>query len=172
MVRWNQRSAWVVEPTKYNVVQSQLVVFWNQRICRAYKTCYLFSGYQFQHLNAPIDRRRCHVISLGPYLTNIFAGFFESKLFCTSDKLPMYYRYVDDTFVIFHDEKQCDLFLSKLNSLYPALWFTHKKECNHALSFLDVLVEKTNSKFLTTVYRKPTFTCQYLRSNSLIDLID
>ena len=78
----------------------------------------------------------------------------------------MYYRYVDDTFVIFHDEKHCDSFLSKLNSLHPALQFTHEKECNLTLPFLDVLVGKTESEFFTAVYRKPTFTGQYLRWNS------
>ena len=103
---------------------------------------------------------------LGPCLANIFVGFYESKLFQTTDKPPMYYRYVDDTFVIFHDEKHCDSFLSKLNSLHPALQFTHEKECNLTLPFLDVLVGKTESEFFTAVYRKPTFTGQYLRWNS------
>ena len=78
----------------------------------------------------------------------------------------MYHRYVDDTFVIFHDEKHCDSFLSKLNSIHPALQFTHEKECNLTFPFLDVLVGKTESEFFTAVYRKPTFTGQYLRWNS------
>ena len=103
---------------------------------------------------------------LGPCLANIFVGFYESKLFQTTDKPPMYYRNVDDTFVIFHDEKHSDSFLSKLNSLHPALQFTHEKECNLTLPFLDVLVGKTESEFFTAVYRKPTFTGQYLRWNS------
>ena len=56
--------------------------------------------------------------------------------------------------------------LSKLNSFHPALQFTHEKECNLTLPFLDVLVGKTESEFFTAVYRKPTFTGQYLRWNS------
>ena len=35
-----------------------------------------------------------------------------------------------------------------------------------ALPFLDVLVEKSPSKFITSIYRKPTFTGLYLRWNS------
>ena len=35
-----------------------------------------------------------------------------------------------------------------------------------ALSFLDVLVEKSPLKFITFMYRKPAFTGQYLHWNS------
>ena len=37
-----------------------------------------------------------------------------------------------------------------------------KHEQSNKLSFLDVLVEKMSSDFLTTVYQKPTFTGQYI----------
>jgi len=33
---------------------------------------------------------------------------------------------------------------------------------------VDVLVEKTENRFLTSVYRKPTFTGQYNRWDSLV----
>ena len=78
----------------------------------------------------------------------------------------MYYRYMDDTFVVFSNEDECDLFLESLNSLYPSLCFTFEKESNLALPFLDVLGEKSPSKFITSIYRKPTFTGQYLCWNS------
>ena len=103
---------------------------------------------------------------LGPALANIFVGYFESKLFQTTSKPEMYYRYMDDTFVVFSDEDECDLSLDSLNMLHPSLRFTIKKESNLALPFLDVLVEKSPSKFITSIYRKPTFIGQYLRWNS------
>ena len=103
---------------------------------------------------------------LGPALANIFVGYFESKLFQTTSKPEMYYRYMDDTFVVFSDEDECDLSLDSLNSLHPSLRFTIKKESNLALPFLDVLVEKSPFKFITSIYRKPTFIGQYLRWNS------
>ena len=103
---------------------------------------------------------------LGPALANIFVGFHESRLFDNTVKPGVYFRYVDDTFVIFSSELDCDCFHGKLNLLHPALNFTVEKEQNNSLSFLDVLVEKEGTGFLTSVYRKPTFTGQYIRWNS------
>ena len=103
---------------------------------------------------------------LGPALANIFVGYHEAKLFGNEDKPLMYHRYVDDTFLIFRDETQSNSFLDKLNSLHPSLLFSQEKECNQSFPFLDVLVEKNASHFLTSVYRKPTFTGRYIRWNS------
>ena len=44
--------------------------------------------------------------------------------------------------------------------------FWEEKKSNLALPFLYVLVEKSSSKFITSIYRKPIFTGQYLRWNS------
>ena len=103
---------------------------------------------------------------MGSPLANIFVGYYESKLFQTTSKPEMYYRYMDDTFVVFSNEDECNLFLDSLNSLHPSLGFTFEKESNLALPFLDVLVEKFPSKFFTSIDRKPTLTGQYLRWNS------
>ena len=67
---------------------------------------------------------------------------------------------MDDTFAIFGPEEECTSFLDALNSMHLALKFTFKKEENDQLSFLDVLVEKSNEGFLTSVFRKPTFPGQ------------
>ena len=55
------------------------------------------------------------------------------------------------------------MFLNQLNLLHPSLTFTHEKEVEVKLPFLDVLVEKSNTEFLTLVYRNPTVTGQYVR---------
>ena len=73
---------------------------------------------------------------------------------------------MDETFVVFSNEDECALFLDSLNSLHSFLRFTFKKESNLALAFLDVLVEKSPSKFITSIYRKPIFTGHCLRWNS------
>ena len=70
----------------------------------------------------------------------------------------MYFRYVDDTFCAFGSETEADEFFSHLNNMHPALRFTLEKENNSTLPFLDALVCKETPAFLTTVYRKPTFT--------------
>ena len=105
-------------------------------------------------------------LPLGPALANIFVGYQEAKLFNIAKRPSVYFRYVDDTFAVFNNEEDCNNFFIQLNSLHPSLRFTFEKESNHSLPFLDVLVERHDSEFLTSVYRKPTFTGQYLRWNS------
>ena len=63
-------------------------------------------------------------------------------------------------------QDECNEFFSHLNSLHPSLRFTFEKECNRTLPFLDVLVEKNDHEFVTSIYRKPTFTGQYIHWNS------
>ena len=69
---------------------------------------------------------------------------------------------------MFEDEFNCNRFLKQLNSLHQSLIFTHEKEVNGKLPFLDVLVKKSNTKFLTFVYRKPSFSGQYNRWDSFV----
>ena len=103
---------------------------------------------------------------LGPALANIFVGYHENKLFQTINEPFFYTRYVDDTFSIFRTEADADQFFLALNSLHPALKFTMEKEADQALSFLDVKVDKSEKQFLTSIYRKPTFTGRYMRWDS------
>jgi predicted GIY-YIG superfamily endonuclease len=109
---------------------------------------------------------------LGPTLANIFVGFHEERLFTSCTRPPTYFRYVDDTFVILNDSADQLTFLNRLNALHPALEFTTEHEENGSLPFLDVLVAKdlNNMKFITSVYRKPTFTGSYVRFESFCHL--
>ena len=100
---------------------------------------------------------------LGPALVNIFVRFYEEKLFSQISKPSTYFRYVDDTFAIFRNEEESENFFNQLNCPHPSLKFTFEKEKNSCLLFLDVNVERTVTGFETNVYRKPTFTGQYLR---------
>ena len=102
---------------------------------------------------------------LVPALANIFVGYQEAKLFLNIKK-PLIYYYIDDTFVVFENEDDCKKFLSLLNSLHSSLCFRFKKELNSSLLFLNILVEKHKTGFITSVYRKPTFTSQYMHWNS------
>ena len=103
---------------------------------------------------------------LGPALANIFVGHYESKLFNKISKPTVYCRYVDDTFSLFHKETEFQKFLNCLNLFHPSLKFTNEIETNNSLPFLDVLVTKSDNKFITSVYRKPTFIGQYIYWNS------
>ena len=100
---------------------------------------------------------------LCPALANIFVGLHESRLFDNTVKLGVYFRFLDDTFAIFGSELGCDHFQEKLKLLHPALKVTVEKEQSNSLNFLDVLVEKEGTGFLTSIYRKQTLTRQYIR---------
>ena len=101
-------------------------------------------------------------LPLGPALANIFVGYYESKVFSCVQKPTIYFRHVDDTFAIFKQEGDVDDFLVTLNRLPPALKFTFEKEHDGKLPFLDILVERTELGFETSVYRKHTFSGQYI----------
>ena len=98
---------------------------------------------------------------LGPVLANIFVGYCESL--ADQSLWPEFYvRFVDDLFTYFDSVQQCDAFLNRLNNLHPYLKFTVEHEQNNTLSFVDVRVEKSNDEIVTSIYRKPTFTGQYI----------
>ena len=78
----------------------------------------------------------------------------------------MYYRYVDDTFCLSKNENEADSFLIHSSSMHPSLKFTMEKKSNHQLGFIDVFVHKTSIDFLTSVYRKPTFSSLSMRWDS------
>ena len=94
---------------------------------------------------------------LGPILANIFDGFHERRLFDKFPKPFTYLRYVDDTFVSFKSRSDALEFFDTLNQLHSSLSFTMEDESNGQLPFLDVLIERGDSSFLTSFYRKPTF---------------
>ena len=71
---------------------------------------------------------------------------------------------------MFRNEEESDNFFKQLNCLHPSLKFTFEKEKNNCLPFLDVNVERTATGFETSVYRKPTFTGQYLVGNLSVPL--
>ena len=89
----------------------------------------------------------------GPALANIFIAYYEQKLYNGDNQPIMYFQYIDDTFAMFEKEIDCNMFLNQLNSLHPSLTFTHEKEVEGKLPFLDVLVKKSNTEFLTSVCR-------------------
>ena len=71
----------------------------------------------------------------------------------------IFFRYVDDTFCLFHSEHDVIIFFDYINSRHPNIRFTMEKEAHHKLHFLDVLVDNNDpNSLLTSVYRKKTFT--------------
>ena len=75
---------------------------------------------------------------------------------------PWYYQqYVDDIFVLFKPSDHLKRFQSYLSSCHVNMSFTIETEQNNNISFLDANVICDQSKFITSVYRKPTFSAVY-----------
>lgn len=69
-------------------------------------------------------------------------------------KPKLYFRYVDDTFVIIK-RTELEFFHNTLNSIYTDIQFTFEEEKSGELPFLDVLIKRLNNgKLQTSVYRK------------------
>ena len=98
---------------------------------------------------------------VSPIVANIFMQDLETKAVQYSEFIPkIWYRYVDDTFVIIEKQHE-DYFFELINLINPSIQFTKELESDHKLPFLDVLIHRDISGTLnTTVYRKPTHTNQ------------
>lgn len=108
---------------------------------------------------------------LGPTLANIFLCHHERKwlLDCPSDFRPLcFLRYVDDIFVLFKSADHVDGFHQFINSRHPRMNFTVEVEQENCLPFLDVNVTRLGSNFVTSVFRKPTFSGVYTHYDSFI----
>ena len=58
---------------------------------------------------------------------------------------------MNDTFALFKEKSYCDQFQPQLNSLHQSLTFTHEKETGGRPPSSDVLIEKSDTQFLTSV---------------------
>ena len=89
----------------------------------------------------------------------------ESALSTCRQTIPLWLRYVDDTFTaVRHDE--IDAFHHHLNEQNTDIQFTREVEENGKLPFLDCLVSRDDNSLRTTVYRKPTHTDRLLDESS------
>ena len=108
---------------------------------------------------------------LGPLFANIFMLFHEKTWLhnCPSLFKPLLYRrYVDDCFLLFKSFNYVPLFLHYLNRQHPSISLTPELEKDSKLPFLNVEIFRSNSKFSTSVYHKPTFTGLFTNFHSFI----
>ncbi len=106
---------------------------------------------------------------LSPVIANIFMETFEQHILESFVLKPKcWYRYVDDTFVIWpHGKDSLNQFLDHLNSQHSTIKFTMEIEQSGCLPFLDVLIKRNADGTLAhSVYRKPTHTKGYLNAAS------
>ena len=108
---------------------------------------------------------------LGPTLANIFLCHHEINWLdnCPVQFKPTYYkRYVDDVILLFKSKDHVNKFLKYLNSRHKYIKFEHEEEKDGQLAFLDILVKRENNKFVTSIYRKETFSGVYLNHKSYL----
>ena len=92
------------------------------------------------------------------------------------DKCPIkfkpsfYRRYVDDIFVLFESSESANSFSEYIFSKHPNINFTVEKENVGSVSILDVKICCKNGKFVTSVYRKPTFSGVFTNYESFIPM--
>jgi len=98
---------------------------------------------------------------ISPIAANIFLNHFETQYLTTCPdncKPKLYKRYLDDTFIVFENADKAKKFYNYVNSLHQSIKFTMEKEENATLSFLDVCVTRQDNQFVTSIFRKKTFT--------------
>ena len=97
---------------------------------------------------------------LAPALAEVFLIKIESRFLNAFNplKLSVYYRFVDDIFIILQENVNEIEILKSFNNFHPNLRFNIEKEQNQRLNFLDVMIAKINGKIITSWYRKPSNT--------------
>ena len=89
----------------------------------------------------------------------------EQALATYKQTVPLWLRYVDDTFTAVH-KCEIDTFHEHLNRQNADIQFTREVEENGKIPFLDCLVSRHDNKLQTTIYRKPTHTDRLLDQSS------
>ena len=111
---------------------------------------------------------------LGPTLANIFLCYHEQQWLdnCPMHFKPSYYRrYVDDIFILLPNAESLNQFKQYMNNQHPNMNFTSETEENNSLPFLDVHVTREQSRFYTSIYRKPTFSGVYTHFSSYLPTV-
>ena len=108
---------------------------------------------------------------LGPLSADLFVSHMEMKIDELTSGDIFYRRYVDDILVLTDSENQASDLLDKLNCCHRNLRFTMEMEKDDCLPFLDILLRRRpDGSLQRSVYRKPTWTGQYLRFDSFVPI--
>ena len=92
---------------------------------------------------------------LGVLFANIYMAEVEERTFSSRRKPTLYARYIDDLFVTHEDDDDLRNIQAALQE-HSVLRFTIEKSQDEKMPFLDVLVQRGDGGFNTTVYTKPT----------------
>ena len=110
---------------------------------------------------------------LRPSLDNAFLCHHETKWLndCPEKFKPVFYkRFLDDIFVLFKRLEHVKPFVDYMNSKHKNINFSFESEKDEQMPFLEDNVFRANSRFVTNVYRRETFTRVYTNFSSFISL--
>ena len=93
---------------------------------------------------------------------------FGFKIVLSEFKPVIYRRYVDNTFLLFRLKHHIEKIRNYLNRQQKNIKFTSETENENCIPFLDIKITRDNNKFMTSVYRKPTFSGVFTNFKSFI----
>ena len=103
---------------------------------------------------------------LGPIIANIFMVQLEESIVPNLEEdMPLWLRYVDDTFTFIKYTK-VEMIKTILDSFHKDIEFTYEIEEENSISFLDVRVIRADGNLITEVFRKKTDTNMYINWDS------
>ncbi|CAH8556102.1 unnamed protein product [Schistosoma curassoni] len=108
---------------------------------------------------------------LEPLLADVFMSYVENMTSELISEATLYKRYMDDILIM--RDKDFDVYrlLDKLNGVQDDIVMTYESESNGQLAFLDILLSRRDDDNIRrSVYRKPTWTGQYLNFHSFCPL--
>ena len=111
--------------------------------------------------------KQLHGIAMGSPVSVVVAEIVmqhveECALATCRETIPLWLRYVDDTFTAVHKDEIDDFHDPDLNKQNADIMFTKEIKEYGKLPFLDCLVSSDNDELRTTVYRNPTHTDRLL----------
>ena len=116
-------------------------------------TYFQYNGKHYKQLQGTAMGSSVSVVVAEIVMQNV-----EEQVLATYTRtVPLWLRYVDDTFTAVHKDR-IDDFHEHLNRQNAILQFTKEIEENGKIPFLDCLVTRDNNKLKTPIYRKPTHT--------------
>ena len=112
-------------------------------------TYFQYNGKHYKQLHGTAMGSPVSVVVAETVMQNIE----EQALSTYTKTLPLWLRYVDDTFTAVHKD-EIDTFHEHLNRQNPHIQFTKEIEENGKIPFLDCLVSRDENKLRTAIYRK------------------
>ena len=105
---------------------------------------------------------------LAPLLADLCMNWIIDQTKQIRPQPALFYRYVDDCFALFSNQKEVLNFYQLLKMIYPNIQFTYEAAENHQMFFLDVWIDSTEGILKLSTYRKPTNTGLYINWQSFV----